>query len=269
VRLGLGLSLTGTAPAGGGGGGAYAAQAVNLDGTAFLSIESLTAPTDNGLCSIAFWYRMPVQSNGVLWVVDPNGNYPSNAYFSTPNAENVIFHQQFCSFDDSECWNANAPFDNTEVFTPVDTAWRCVLASVDTNHTDPDKIYNFYNGDTPVPYDFVSTGSDVPAPFLPNFNGFELYVFDDGFGDGLIADVSNFWMAPGQYIDFSVEANRRKFIDANGKPVDLGADGSTPTGTAPAVFFSGDASGFGTNKGTGGTFTLTGALTDATTGPSD
>jgi hypothetical protein len=60
-----------------------------------------------------------------------------------------------------------------------------------------------------------------------------------------------------------------KFFSAAGKPVALGADGSTPTGTAPRIFFSGDNSSFATNKGTGGSFTLTGSLTNASTSPSD
>jgi len=67
----------------------------------------------------------------------------------------------------------------------------------------------------------------------------------------------------------SIEANRRKFIDAIGKPVFLGSDGSLPTGVAPAMFFSGDSTAFATNRGTGGPFTLTGSLTNASTSPSD
>jgi hypothetical protein len=53
------------------------------------------------------------------------------------------------------------------------------------------------------------------------------------------------------------------------RPADLGADCSVPTGTAPAVCFSGDASSFTTNKGTGDAFTTTGTITDATSSPSN
>lgn len=74
------------------------------------------------------------------------------------------------------------------------------------------------------------------------------------------------------YIDFSVEANRRKFIDADGKPVDLGADGSTPTGGAPLVYLhldDGEAvANFAVNAGTGEGFTITGTLDTADTSPS-
>lgn len=75
--------------------------------------------------------------------------------------------------------------------------------------------------------------------------------------DGSLADL---WFAPGVYLDLSIEANRRLFIDADGNPVPLGATGNIPTGTAPLVFMSGDLAAWHTNKGTGGGFTMTGAL---------
>lgn len=88
--------------------------------------------------------------------------------------------------------------------------------------------------------------------------------------DGALAEC---YFAPGQYLDFSVEENRRKFISAAGKPVNLGSDGSTPTGTAPLVYQhldDGEAvANFATNRGTGGNFTIAGTLATASTSPSD
>lgn len=88
--------------------------------------------------------------------------------------------------------------------------------------------------------------------------------------DGCLAE---FYFAPGQYIDLSVETNRRRFISAGGKPVYLGSTGSAPTGTAPIVYQhldNGEAvASFATNRGTGGDFTVTGTLTTGSTSPSD
>lgn len=84
--------------------------------------------------------------------------------------------------------------------------------------------------------------------------------------DGCLSDI---YINTAEYIDLSVLANRRKFIDANGKPVDLGSDGSTPTGTAPIVFLNGDLTDFQTNAGTGGNLTVTGALAACSNSPSD
>jgi len=61
------------------------------------------------------------------------------------------------------------------------------------------------------------------------------------------------------FLDITVEANRRKFIDALGKPVDLGTDGSTPTGTQPEIFAP--DGNIGTNLGSGGNATVTGTPT--------
>ena len=63
-------------------------------------------------------------------------------------------------------------------------------------------------------------------------------------------------------VDFSSEANRLKFRDAFGNPVSLGTDGSTPTGTAPAIYMRFDPASQGTNSGTGGAFTKTGTIND-------
>lgn len=84
---------------------------------------------------------------------------------------------------------------------------------------------------------------------------------------------AEYYFAPGQYLDFSIVANRRKFISPSGKPVHLGADGSLPTGVAPIMYHhldDGEAvANFATNRGTGGNFTITGALATASTSPSD
>ena len=90
-----------------------------------------------------------------------------------------------------------------------------------------------------------------------------------GSGEFLNADMAEFYLNLGEYLDISSSANRRKFISASSKPVDLGSDGSLPTGTAPIIYLNGPATGFETNNGTGGNFTENGTLTDASTSPSD
>lgn len=74
--------------------------------------------------------------------------------------------------------------------------------------------------------------------------------------------IGAFYFAPGQYLDFSTESNRRKFVNADGTPVNLGADGSTPTGSQPAVFLNNKYDSFESNLGSGGDFTVTGSLDD-------
>jgi hypothetical protein len=66
-----------------------------------------------------------------------------------------------------------------------------------------------------------------------------------------------------------MQANRRLFISATGKPVSLGANGSTPFGTQPAIYLGNPLATWHTNLGAGGGFNVTGgALTAASTSPS-
>lgn len=90
-----------------------------------------------------------------------------------------------------------------------------------------------------------------------------------GFFDGCLAETV-FHLG---YLDLSVEANRRKFITASGKPVNLGDDGSLPFGAAPIVYQRrrvGEAvANFATNRGSGGNFSISGSLSAGSTSPSD
>lgn len=83
---------------------------------------------------------------------------------------------------------------------------------------------------------------------------------------GAMAEV---YFAPGQYLDISSAANVQKFRSSDGKPVDLGTDGSTPTGTAPILYLKSAYTAFNTNSGTGGNLSVTGAFTASATSPSD
>ena len=90
-----------------------------------------------------------------------------------------------------------------------------------------------------------------------------------GAANFLNADLSEFWFDD-TFLDISVEANRRKFIDAAGKPVNLGSAGQLPTGSSPLICFNNTTTaGWENNKGTGGGFTENGALADGASSPSD
>jgi hypothetical protein len=239
----------------GGGGDAYVADAVHFNGSARLSIASLTA-ADSGLLTVSAYIRSTHLASFFLFVVDPENNYNVDAVANSITKLRV----------DS---NTATYSNGITVVSPADTlvsdTWMNLLISQNLNLSAGNKVCQMYVNDAVITPDIFVDNS---AAFVLSYAGVPFTVLNDFFNlyEG---DAADLWIAPGQFIDFSVEANRRKFIDADGKPVSLGADGSTPTGTAPAVFFSGDSSSFATNKGTGGAFTLTGSLTDALTSPSD
>lgn len=67
------------------------------------------------------------------------------------------------------------------------------------------------------------------------------------------------------FIDISTEANRRKFISATKRPVNLGINGSLPTGSQPLMYSP--IADLSANKGSSGNFTTTGALTACSSSP--
>lgn len=126
---------------------------------------------------------------------------------------------------------------------------------------------------------YVNDADDLAAGSTLTNDTIDYTVADSGVGalpdaSAKSSDVyAELYFAPGQYLDFSVLANRRKFISSSGKPMFLGVDGALPTGTAPIVYFhlgDGEAvASFATNRGPGGDYAITGTLVLGSTSPSD
>ncbi|MBF0284799.1 MAG: hypothetical protein HQL51_10120 [Magnetococcales bacterium] len=84
-------------------------------------------------------------------------------------------------------------------------------------------------------------------------------------------DIAEFYLNIASYLDPAT--NLTKFRSASGKPVDLGANGSTPSGSQPLVYLSvrpgGVANDWASNLGSAGAFSITGTLSLSSTNPSD
>lgn len=108
-------------------------------------------------------------------------------------------------------------------------------------------------------------------------SGFEMHTNDTlDYADGgwTIAEsgfagcLSEFYFAPNQFLDITNSVNRRKFVTADLKAVDLGADGSIPTGTSPLYYMRKNGSNRLVNSGSGGNFdSITGVVIDCTDAP--
>ena len=75
--------------------------------------------------------------------------------------------------------------------------------------------------------------------------------------------IAEMYLALGQYLDLTNGANLAKFRDAGNHPVDLGATGSTPTGSAPSCLShiatgTGVATDWATNRAGNGNWTVGG-----------
>jgi hypothetical protein len=143
--------------------------------------------------------------------------------------------------------------------------WRNILASWDLGTAGARWLYVTDVDDTSV----ATFTNDTIAYTTPT----NWAVGADTGGSGkLNACLAEFYLNTAESLDLSVTANRRKFIGATGKAINLGVDGSTPTGTAPIAYFHLAAAetpaDFATNRGTGGNFTITGTLTTGSSAPS-
>jgi hypothetical protein len=129
------------------------------------------------------------------------------------------------------------------------------------NHAPGTKICNvLINGSNVAAYGI--TDSDPAFNFLFSGENFGIPIDQAnlGAGYGYSVDYQSVWIAMGQYVS---PANIALFRNpSTGLPMDLGTDGSGPTGTAPTYYFQGNAAAFVTNKGLGPTITLTGTPTD-------
>jgi hypothetical protein len=140
-------------------------------------------------------------------------------------------------------------------FNPLPQSQWHVLVSVNTN---TQTVQLFVND---VPYSPTS-GGWTGSGQMPGAAGVgSSTALDVGSAGGVYAAAADIWeMATPGWVDLTVVANRRKFINADLSPVDLGANGQSPFGTPPNFYlaaYSGVPTDFAVNRGTsGGTFTI-------------
>jgi hypothetical protein len=243
--------------AGPGAGGAYVAKAVHFDGATWLSNAGLTA-TDSNYYGFSYWVR-----RGDVLVISP-------LTFGHDIPDTFAIYSSFGSAGPNQIRTDFSPPDFSSEFRvtssgeplPV-SVWHHVICAVDTVSKEG-KLY--VDG-----VDVTNISIDSGAGFTFVVNGVNFFFGGDDDGDSLIGDFADVRLAPGQNWltagDISPATMALFYDPATGKPVDP-AVATTALG-APCILFSGDAASFTTNQGTGGPFTLTGALTDALSSPSD
>lgn len=232
--------------------GAFSVDAVVFDGTNdyMLRGADLTGVADADSGTISLWFKSNADGASVYLYAN-TGEFISLVRFSTNKIRITL---------NSVTPTVLLQLENTTAITN-DGNWHHWMASWDLSA-----------GTTHVYRDGTSdkTIVDGPTAGAPDWSRANHAIGARTTGANKIsADIAEFYLNIGTEIDLSVEANRRLFIDASGKPVDLGPTGALPTGTAPIIYLRGPYASFPPNKGSGGNFTVTGALTDAATSPSD
>lgn len=241
-------------PAGGGGG--YTANAVNFEEGEWLGAYNATGITNTKTLLTSFWFTIHTDRNRrqTMWrAAQGSATGGSNTRFRLNTSTNNI------SFALRNPGGSNVLAGASSFSWSVDT-WYHLLFSCDLS--DSGKRYLYIDDSAQSP-SYTTYTNDVWD--ANQYWAIAARPDDSEHLDGCLADT----FITNEYLDISVESNRRKFIDASGNPVDLGSDGSTPTGTQPLFFFKSAYGSAGTNSGSEGNFSVNGTLSACGSSPSD
>ena len=226
------------------GNGTLATDYANVVDNNYARGADLTGNADGskGICSFWFFPAVPTSATQSIYNTSPSSNIIS--FFP------IFGNRLRFTFVQPSAATAFFMFNVTPLAVGV---WHHILASWDLTVTPvPTGLQLFINDSSNI-----GTRTQIAGATIDYTQADHGFADNASFGGGnLESCVSEFYFAPNQFLDFSMTSNRRLFIDAAGDPVELGATGSVPTGTAPLMYFpDGDGA---TNAGTGGTFTLSG-----------
>jgi|TARA_B100001964_G_C13980031_1_gene485790 hypothetical protein len=242
----------------GSGGGAGGVESVNFDGSNdYLTRGAgLTGAADNKVGLFSFWLNIK-GGDGTTRNIFQGGDTTLHCQLKTSDKMGINLVDTAPAVN---IWNVTT--DDTFL---VADGWKHFLASFDASASDG----AVYISDAGAANDTPDTAVVAYSDAVGNWTvaNFSIGAVNNGTGK-LNADVAELYIT-NEFLDLSVEANRRKFIGADGKPVDLGDDGSEPTGTAPLVYFKNPLETWHINAGSGGGFTESGELTAGTDSPSD
>ena len=232
----------------------YVVQAVNFDGTNDYLTRGgvLTGSTDISIGTLSVWLKLNAAMNGVLGTIFNNTGQTARLLHTTADEMELRLREDGGANRVTIC--SNTGWTSTDDWFNLLMSWdkdgvaadqQCYINDVD------DKASETHGGPAEVDWtEDIAIGAAIAG------------------GNKYFGDMAELWVSFVQ-LDLSVTANRRKFIDVNGKPVDIGSSGQNPTGDSPIMCFFGPTIDWHTNKGTGGGFTEFGALTDAASSPSD
>ncbi len=233
------------------------ANASDFNGSSdYLSRSSdFTGNADSPFGILSMWIRVD-GGDGILQTLFGSSASPSNRIVLRRDSSNNLILGYSATFQIGMSGGT----------VTASSAWRHILLSWDTNHAAGSKLTHFYlDGAAPTPAN-VDTDTAFSVDYTQT--DWALGAFIAGL-QPFNGAISEFYFAPGQYLDFSQDYNREAFRSSTGKPVDLGTDGSLPTGTPPLIYLPNSAATVNVNAGTGGNFTINGSTTAASTSPSD
>lgn len=211
----------------------------------------LTGIADGQIGLVSFWLKMGAGS----------GDTTSYRFFGNETERVQVYRHTdgqivvLCrnSSDTTVAW-----FESNAGSNQIADGWVHVAASWDTGTAGRRQIY--INGSSQVNENTFTAGSTIDFAGATDWRiGFEL-----AGGSRLNGILCEFYFTtPASWFDLSNAGNLDNLRTAGGKPENLGADGSSVTGTQPLIYFHNAIPNWESNLGSGGGFTENGALTDS------
>jgi hypothetical protein len=213
----------------------YTAVGINFDGTndwLEIATDFTGPPADAKVGILSFWLKMQGGDAGFQAILEMGGGtFGLSVYRWNDNKIRIV-------------GNTTGDVVTLDLKSTTDVvaggAWKHILASWDLA--------------TATAQFYLSDANDANVVTADNTN-IDYSKGNAGFGARfsagtlkLNADIADFYLNVVTSLDLSNSTNRRKFISAGGAPVDLGSDGSTPTGTAPLIFLSDVVGGWHSNR---------------------
>ena len=244
----------------------FTAKGVEFNGSnVHLSRTSaFTSASDHDHGLISFWYRVDVDADRYVISSDRGAgtSYQMTA-FRAASSDAMTFNWNGISAgtpDEKASWAAGANSAS------VSANWKHVITSYSksgsslTLHTyvndSSSHVFIHNNGST------IQFRGDDDKWWVGSLSG-------GAFFDGGLAELA--WYILSSPVDLSVEAQRRKFYSAQGRPVDLGPRGEWPFGELPVFYQSvrggEDPSRFAVNRSGRGDFTFNGTPVLTSTDP--
>ncbi len=238
----------------------YRANAVFFDGTNdwLTRGAGLTGAADGKLFAFSCWFRAETGSDAsATRIITGNttlGGGTATQRLRLSKSASNLFNVIGVNSAGTEILNILSTADSIKVAT----GWVHILCSCDMSDTAKRFIYLNDVSDLATITTYANDTLDMTE------NEWAVGGSPDG-ATKAACDMADLMFWP-TYVDFSVTANRRLFIDAAHKPVN--PSGAVATLGTPLVFLQGPAANFNTNLGGGGNFTVHGTLTEAATSPS-
>lgn len=201
----------------------------------WLDVASPSVVASSTKLIMSAWFRQAEQTNRTSYItnatssrlqltIDPDGTMGGQV--RQPTGPGNILHVR-----------------DTEMLSAVGSAWHHMLMAVDLANgrgqlyvDDRETVWQRLDGT------FVSNPDQIDTSKQFNFHTADnLFTVGKNFGNNTFpqgTEIAEVYINLSEYMDISLAQNRRRFISSTLRPVDLGTDGSRPTGSKPEVYLS-------------------------------